>query len=85
MNNYIKEIKALEETLLKQYCNTMITTSNQILRDEYLNMFDEIDDILLKLDKITIKEKKVINKNVENSLLEELQNTIEEKLYKIKC
>lgn len=85
MNNYLKEIKTLEETLLKQYCNTMITTSNQTLRDEYLNMFDEIDDILLKLDKITKKEKEVINKNVENSLLEELQNTIEDKLLKIKC
>jgi len=83
MNNYIKEICMLESLLLKQYCDVMLKTKNQVLRDEYLNMFDEIDDVLLKLDQLL--DKNCDRNDVSNLVLEELQMQIEDKLAKIKC
>ena len=83
MNNYIKEIRMLESLLLKQYCDVMLKTKNQVLRDEYLNMFDEIDDVLLKLDQLL--DKNCDRNDVSNLVLEELQMQIEDKLAKIKC
>jgi len=83
MNNYIKEIQMLESLLLQQYCDVMLKTTNQFLRDEYLNMFDEIDDVLLKLNQLVDKSND--SRNVENEVLDDLQFTIEERLSKIKC
>ena len=73
----------LESLLLKQYCDVMLKTKNQVLRDEYLNMFDEIDDVLLKLDQLL--DKNCDRNDVSNLVLEELQMQIEDKLAKIKC
>jgi len=73
----------LESLLLQQYCDVMLKTTNQFLRDEYLNMFDEIDDVLLKLNQLVDKSND--SRNVENEVLDDLQFTIEERLSKIKC
>lgn len=80
MNNYLKELRILEEDLYNTISTIMLKTKNLILKDEYLNMFDEVDDIIIKLN--TLIEEPIKIKTAENSFIEELQNKIEQELLK---
>lgn len=75
-----EELKALyfhEQNLLKSTAEKLIESSNEIIHDNILSLFDNIDEVNRLLYNYLLKEKMIIRNRVSNKKQENIYNELD--------
>ena len=72
-----------EQNLLKSCVNKLLNSSNEIIHDNILSIFDNIDEINRKLYKYLLKEELIVKKRVTKKKKETLYEELDSLLLRI--
>lgn len=79
----LKVIYLYEQNLLKSCTNKLIESSNEILHDNILSVFDNIDELNRKLYNYLLKNKIIINDQITRKKKENLYEELDILLLRI--
>lgn len=79
----IRALYLYEQNLLKSCASKLIESSNEIVHDNILSIFDNIDEINRKLHNYLLKENMIIKEKTTKKKKEELYEELDELLLRI--